>query len=224
MGGVAVARASDLVLAKAKRLAAFLLECAEADVEHAGEAFRVVGTDRSVTWAQLAAAEIPGEAPGLDEDLLYKRNTECNVPNGCHVAEVEVDPDTGEVSVARYAAVDDVGVPLNPLLVHGQCHGGIVSGIGQAVLEHARYDAESGQFLSATFQDYAMPRAADIPDLAVGLNVVPCPNNDLGVKGAGEGGACGAPPAVVSAVCDAIGVAHLDMPLTAEKVWRALRR
>jgi carbon-monoxide dehydrogenase large subunit len=224
MGGVAVARASDLVLAKAKRLAAFLLECAEADVEHAGEAFRVVGTDRSVTWAQLAAAKIPGETPGLDEELLYKRNTECNFPNGCHVAEVEVDPDTGEVSVARYAAVDDVGVPLNPLLVHGQCHGGIVSGIGQAVLEHARYDAESGQFLSATFQDYAMPRAADIPDLAVDLNVVPCPNNDLGVKGAGEGGACGAPPAVVSAVCDAIGVAHLDMPLTAEKVWRALRR
>jgi carbon-monoxide dehydrogenase large subunit len=222
MGGVAVARASDLVLAKAKRLAAYLLECAEADVEHAGEAFRVVGTDRSVTWAQLAAAEMPGETPGLDEELLYKRNTECNFPNGCHVAEVEVDPDTGEVIVARYAAVDDVGVPLNPLLVHGQCHGGIVSGIGQAVLEHARYDAESGQFLSATFQDYALPRAADIPDLAVDLNVVPCPNNDLGVKGAGEGGACGAPPAVVSAVCDAIGVAHLDMPLTAEKVWRAL--
>ncbi|MCU0887341.1 MAG: xanthine dehydrogenase family protein molybdopterin-binding subunit [Rubritepida sp.] len=222
MGGVAVARASELVLAKAKRLAAFLLECAEADVEHAGELFRIAGTDRTISWGQLAAAEIPGETPGLDEDLLYKRNTECNFPNGCHVAEVEVDPDTGEVTVARYAAVDDVGVPLNPMLVHGQCHGGIVSGIGQAIYEHARYDGESGQLLTATFQDYCLPRASDIPELAVDLNIVPCPNNDLGVKGAGEGGACGAPPAVVSAVCDAIGAAHIDMPLTAEKIWRHL--
>jgi carbon-monoxide dehydrogenase large subunit len=222
MGGVAVARASELVLAKAKRLAAHLLECAEADIEHAGEVFRIAGTDRTVSWAALAAAEIPGETPGLDEELLYKRNTECNFPNGCHVAEVEVDPETGEVAVVRYAAVDDVGVPLNPLLVHGQCHGGIVSGIGQAIYEHARYDAESGQLLTASFQDYCLPRAADIPELAVDLNVVPCPSNDLGVKGAGEGGACGAPPAVVGAVCDALGIAHLDMPLTPEKVWRAL--
>jgi aerobic carbon-monoxide dehydrogenase large subunit len=223
MGGVAVARASELVLAKARRLAAHLLEVAEGDIEHEGEIFRIAGTDRTITWAQLATAEgIPDEAPGLDEELLYKRNTECNFPNGCHVAEVEIDPDTGTVSVVRYAAVDDVGVPLNPLLVHGQCHGGIVSGIGQALYEHARYDDESGQFLTATFQDYCLPRAADLPDLAVGLNVVPCPSNDLGVKGAGEGGSCGAPPAVVSAVCDALGVAHIDMPVTPEKVWRAL--
>jgi carbon-monoxide dehydrogenase large subunit len=119
--------------------------------------------------------------------------------------------------------VDDVGVVLNPLLVHGQCHGGIVSGIGQAVYEHAVYDGDGGQFLTASFQDYCLPRAGDLPELEVGLNVVPCPSNDLGVKGAGEGGSCGAPPAVVSAVCDALGVAHLDMPLTPEKVWRALR-
>jgi carbon-monoxide dehydrogenase large subunit len=223
MGGVAVSRASELVLAKAKRLAAHLLEAAEGDIEHEGEIFRIAGTDRTMSWAQLAAAEgIPDETPGLDEELLYKRNTECNFPNGCHVAEVEVDPDTGMVSVVRYAAVDDVGVPLNPMLVHGQCHGGIVSGIGQALYEHARYDDESGQFLTATFQDYCMPRAADLPHLEVGLNVVPCPSNDLGVKGAGEGGSCGAPPAVVSAVCDALGVAHIDMPVTPEKVWRAL--
>jgi carbon-monoxide dehydrogenase large subunit len=219
---VAVSRASELVLSKAKRLAAFLLEAAEADIEHEGELFRIAGTDRSITWAQLAEAEIPGEPPGLDEELLYKRNTECNFPNGCHVAEVEVDPDTGEVAVVRYAAVDDVGVPLNPMLVHGQCHGGIVSGIGQALYEHAVYDADSGQLVTATFQDYCLPRAGDIPDLAVDLNVVPCPSNDLGVKGAGEGGSCGAPPAVVSAVCDALGVAHIDMPVTPEKVWRAL--
>ena len=223
MGGVAVSRASEMVLAKARRLAAFLLEAAEGDIEHEGEVFRIAGTDRTISWAQLAQAEgIPDETPGLDEELLYKRNTECNFPNGCHVAEVEIDPDTGMVSVVRYAAVDDVGVPLNPMLVHGQCHGGIVSGIGQALYEHARYDDESGQFLTATFQDYCMPRAADLPELTVGLNVVPCPSNDLGVKGAGEGGSCGAPPAVVSAVCDALGVAHIDMPVTPEKVWRAL--
>ncbi|WPB83305.1 xanthine dehydrogenase family protein molybdopterin-binding subunit [Sediminicoccus rosea] len=223
MGGVAVSRASEMVLAKARRLAAHLLEAAEADIEHEGEVFRIAGTDRTISWAQLASAEgIPNETPGLDEELLYKRNTECNFPNGCHVAEVEVDPDTGMVSVVRYAAVDDVGVPLNPMLVHGQCHGGIVSGIGQALYEHARYDDESGQFLTATFQDYCMPRAADLPHLEVGLNVVPCPSNDLGVKGAGEGGSCGAPPAVVSAVCDALGIAHIDMPVTPEKVWRAL--
>lgn len=222
MGGVAVARASELVLAKAKRLAALILEAAEADIEHEGEVFRIAGTDRTIAWADIAQAEIPGETPGLDEELLYKRNTECNFPNGCHVAEVEVDTDTGEVAVVRYAAVDDVGVPLNPLLVHGQCHGGIVSGIGQALYEHARYDSESGQFLTATFQDYCLPRAADLPDLEVDLNVVPCPSNDLGVKGAGEGGSCGAPPAVVSAVCDALGVAHIDMPVTPEKVWAVL--
>jgi aerobic carbon-monoxide dehydrogenase large subunit len=223
MGGVAVSRASELVLAKAKRLAAHLLEAAEGDIEHEGEIFRIAGTDRTMSWAQIAAAEgIPDETPGLDEELLYKRNTECNFPNGCHVAEVEIDPDTGMVAVVRYAAVDDVGVPLNPMLVHGQCHGGIVSGIGQALYEHARYDDESGQFLTATFQDYCMPRAADLPHLEVGLNVVPCPSNDLGVKGAGEGGSCGAPPAVVSAVCDALGIAHIDMPVTPEKVWRAL--
>ncbi len=223
MGGVAVSRASELVLAKAKRLAAHLLEAAEGDIEHEGEIFRIAGTDRTMSWAQLASAEgIPDETPGLDEELLYKRNTECNFPNGCHVAEVEIDPDTGLVAVVRYAAVDDVGVPLNPMLVHGQCHGGIVSGIGQALYEHARYDDESGQFLTATFQDYCMPRAADLPHLEVGLNVVPCPSNDLGVKGAGEGGSCGAPPAVVSAVCDALGIAHIDMPVTPEKVWRAL--
>ena len=223
MGGVAVSRTSEIVLAKARRLAAHLLEAAEGDIEHEGEIFRIAGTDRTITWADLAQANgIAGETPGLDEELIYKRNTECNFPNGCHVAEVEIDPDTGMVAVVRYAAVDDVGVPLNPLLVHGQCHGGIVSGIGQALYEHAQYDKESGQFLTATFQDYCMPRAADLPDLVVDLNVVPCPSNDLGVKGAGEGGSCGAPPAVVSAVCDALGIAHIDMPITPEKVWRAL--
>ena len=229
MGGVAIARAGDLVLAKARRIAAHLLEAAAEDVQFQTGAFRVAGTDVAVSWDRvIAAAHDParlpdGEAPGLDERLLYKRDTECNFPNGCHVAEVEIDPDTGTVDLVNYAAVDDVGVPINPMLVHGQCHGGIMAGIGQALLEHARYDAESGQFLTATFMDYCLPRAADAPDFTLDLHVVPCPSNDLGVKGAGEGGACGAPPAVVSAVCDALGVPHIDMPATPERVWRALQ-
>jgi carbon-monoxide dehydrogenase large subunit len=229
MGGVAVARTAALVMHKARRIAAHVLEAGVEDVRFEDGAFRVAGTDLAVTWDQVIAAAHdparlpPGETPGLDEKLLYRRDTECNFPNGCHVAEVEVDPETGQVALVNYTAVDDVGVPINPMLVHGQCHGGIMAGIGQAMLEHARYDPESGQFLTATFQDYALPRAADAPAFRLDLNVVPCPSNDLGVKGAGEGGACGAPPAIVSAVCDALGVAHVDMPLTPEKVWRALQ-
>ncbi|WP_149538785.1 xanthine dehydrogenase family protein molybdopterin-binding subunit [Siccirubricoccus phaeus] len=226
MGGVAVARASELVIAKGRRLAAHLLEAAAEDVEFADGVFRVAGTDLTATWPQVVAAAQtppPGETPGLDEKLLYTRSTECNFPNGCHVAEVEIDPETGQVQIVRYAAVDDVGNVINPMLVHGQSHGGIMAGIGQALLEHAVYDKESGQFLTATFQDYCMPRASDAPDFDLGFHVVPCPNNDLGVKGAGEGGACGAPPAIVSAICDALGIAHIDMPVTPEKVWRALQ-
>lgn len=228
MGGVAITRAAGLVVEKGKRIAAHLLEAGVADVEFAEGRFRVAGTDLSVTWDRVIAAAHdparlpPGETPGLDEQLVYRRDTECNFPNGCHVAEVEIDPETGHVALVNYAAVDDVGVVINPMLVHGQCHGGIMSGIGQAMLEHACYDSESGQFLTATFQDYCMPRASDAPSFNLGLNVVPCPSNDLGVKGAGEGGACGAPPAIVSAACNALGVAHIDMPLTPEKVWRAL--
>ena len=226
MGGVAIARASELVIAKGRRLAAHLLEAAVDDVEFEAGVFRVAGTDLRVGWDrvyELAQAPPEGEAPGLDEALLYTRSTECNFPNGCHVAEVEIDPETGQVALVRYAAVDDVGNVINPMLVHGQSHGGIMSGIGQALLEHAVYDPESGQFLSASFQDYCMPRAADAPEFALGFHVVPCPNNDLGVKGAGEGGSCGAPPAIVSAACDALGVPHIDMPVTPEKVWRVLQ-
>ena len=225
MGGVAVARASDLVIAKGRRLAAHLLEAGVEDVEFQNGVFRIAGTDLKATWQQvIEVAQNPpeGETPGLDEQLLYTRNTECNFPNGCHVAEVEIDEETGQVEIVRYSAVDDVGNVINPMLVHGQAHGGIMCGIGQALLEHAVYDRESGQLLTASFQDYCMPRASDAPCFDLGFNVVPCPNNDLGVKGAGEGGACGAPPAVVSAICDALGVAHIDMPVTPEKVWRVL--
>ncbi|HEY8611089.1 MAG TPA: xanthine dehydrogenase family protein molybdopterin-binding subunit [Roseomonas sp.] len=228
MGGVAVLRSSNAVLEKARRIAAHLLEAAPDDVELEDGRFRIAGTDLGLDWSRVVAAahdpaQLPhGETPGLDEALTYTRDTECNFPNGCHVAEVEVDPDTGRVELVRYAAVDDVGNVINPLLVHGQMHGGIMTGIGQALMEEARYDPESGQFLTSTFQDYCMPRAGDACDFDLALNVVPTPTNDLGVKGAGEGGACGAPPAIVSAVCDALGIAHLDMPLTPEKVWRAI--
>jgi carbon-monoxide dehydrogenase large subunit len=229
MGGVATSRAATLVIEKAKRIAAHLLEAGVADIEFLNGRFSVAGTDIATGWQEVIAAAHdparlpPGETPGLDEQLTYTRDTECNFPNGCHVAEVEIEPATGEVTLTNYAAVDDVGVPINPMLVHGQCHGGIMAGIGQAMLEHARYDPESGQFLTATFQDYCMPRAGDAPSFTLDLNVVPCPSNDLGVKGAGEGGACGAPPAIISAVCDALGVAHVDMPITPESIWRILQ-
>jgi carbon-monoxide dehydrogenase large subunit len=229
MGGVATSRAATLIVEKAKRIAAHLLEAGVADIEFLNGRFSVAGTDIATSWQEVIAAAHdparlpPDETPGLDEQLTYTRDTECNFPNGCHVAEVEIDPTTGEVTIANYAAVDDVGVPINPMLVHGQCHGGIMAGIGQAMLEHARYDPESGQFLTATFQDYCMPRAGDAPSFTLDLNVVPCPSNDLGVKGAGEGGACGAPPAIVSAVCDALGVAHVDMPITPESIWRIMQ-
>jgi carbon-monoxide dehydrogenase large subunit len=228
MGGVATARACDQIIEKAKRVAAHVLEAAAADLSFRAGAFEVVGTDLRVTLREIAAlaqdpARLPeGETPGLDETCLYKRATECNFPNGAHVAEVEIDADTGHLDVVKYTAVDDCGVLINPMLVRGQVHGGVGQGLGQAVLENTAYDAESGQFLAGSFMDYAMPRAEDFPAIEVDFNPVVNPSNELGVKGIGEGGACGAPPAIVSAVADALGVGHVDMPLTAESVWRAL--
>jgi len=233
MGGVASARASDQVIAKAKRLAAHALETAEADIVLRNGGFEVAGTDLRITWQQLAAlahdpAKLPeGEKPGLDETCLYKRPTECNFPNGAHIAEVEIDPDTGHVAVAKYTCVDDCGVIINPLLIAGQIHGGVAQGLGQAMLERTAYDPDSGQLLAGSFMDYAMPRAADMPRLDIDFNPVRNPSNDLGVKGAGEGGSCGAPPAIISAVVDALqdpAIAHVDMPLTPESVWRVVQR
>ncbi|HJU19067.1 MAG TPA: xanthine dehydrogenase family protein molybdopterin-binding subunit [Stellaceae bacterium] len=230
MGGVASARACDQVVAKARRLAAHAFEAAAEDVVFADGAFEVPGTDLRLTLREVAAfaqdpARLPeGESPGLDETCLYRRPTECNFPNGAHVAEIEIDPETGQIEIVRYTAVDDCGIVINPLIVKGQIMGGVTQGIGQAVLEHTVYDPESGQFLSGSFTDYALPRAGDLPSFAVDFNPVPNPSNELGVKGIGEGGACGAPPAVVSAVADALGLPHVDMPLLPETVWRAVRR
>nr|WP_123691482.1 xanthine dehydrogenase family protein molybdopterin-binding subunit [Stella humosa] len=229
MGGVATARAAQQVVDKARRIAAHALEAAEADISFRAGGFEVAGTDLRIAIADVARlardpARLPdGMEPGLDETCRYQRPTECNFPNGAHVAEVEIDPDTGVVRIARYVCVDDCGEIINPLLIRGQVHGAVAQGLGQALLERTAYDPDSGQLVSGSFMDYAMPRASDMPDLDVGFHVVRNPSNDLGVKGAGEGGSCGAPPAIVSAVCDALGITHIDMPLTPEVVWRAIR-
>jgi aerobic carbon-monoxide dehydrogenase large subunit len=230
MGGVSSARACDQVVEKARRLAAHALEAAAADITYRNGVFEVAGTDLRMTLRAVAQfaqdpANLPeGETPGLDETCLYKRPTECNFPNGAHVAEVEIDSDSGHLEVVRYTAVDDCGVLINPMLVAGQVHGGVGQGLGQAVLENTAYDPETGQFLAGSFMDYAMPRAEDFPAIEVSFNPVRNPSNELGVKGIGEGGACGAPPAIVSAAADALGVTHIDMPLTPESVWRVLGR
>ncbi len=231
MGGVAIVRACDRIIEKGKAIAGQLLQSNAADVAFEAGRFRAAGG--SVTIAEVARAsrrpdKLPdGLAPGLDETYYYERGPrEYNYPNGCHVAEVEVDPETGSVEVVRYAAVDDNGNIINPMIVHGQVHGAIAQGLGQALLEHTVYDDDSGQLLSGSYMDYGIPRADDVPPLEVSNHVVPSTTNDLGVKGAGEGGCCGAPPAIVNAVVDAlkdIGIRHIDMPLTPERVWRAIR-
>ncbi|MET4701595.1 carbon-monoxide dehydrogenase large subunit [Constrictibacter sp. MBR-5] len=228
MGGVATVRAANQVIEKAKRIAAHAIEAAEADIEFEAGAFAVAGTDLSISLrevAKLAAdpSKLPeGMTPGLDETCLYERSTECNFPNGAHICEVEIDPETGKLHVDRYTCVDDCGTIINPMLIAGQVHGGVAQGLGQALLEHTAYEPGTAQFLAASFMDYGMPRADDFPDMDVAFNPVPDPANDLGVKGAGEGGSCGAPPAIVSAIADALGIEHIDMPVGPEKVWRVL--
>ncbi len=230
MAGSAMLGAAKALIEKGTLIASHVLEAAADDIAFAAGEFRVRGTDRTVTLAEAAAAARAGKVPEafqgeLAGDLEY-RTEGLTFPNGCHVCEIEVDPETGAARVARYAAVDDVGRVINPLLVHGQAHGGIAQGIGQALMEHVAYDRESGQLLSGSLMDYALPRATDLPMLIVDTHEVLCRTNPIGVKGAGEGGATGAPPAVVNALLDALaeaGVTHIDMPATPETVWRALR-
>ena len=213
LGGVAAVNAAEEVIEKGKREAARRLEAAASDIEYRDGEFRIGGTDRKLGLFDL----------GLLESTQTHAPPDYTYPNGCHICEVEVDPQTGRTAIERYTVVDDFGRAMNPRLLEGQVQGGTVQGIGQALLEHAVYDAQSGQLLSGSFMDYAMPRAGDLPALDCGFHHVPCKTNPLGVKGAGEAGAVGAPAAVVNAVCSALGVRHLDMPLTAEKVWRSLK-
>ena len=228
VGGSAIVQAIDKIVAKGRKIAAHLLEAGEGDVEFRDGKFTVKGTDRAKTFGEVAlTAYIPhnypaGLEPGLEEGAVYDPKN-FTFPAGCHVCEVEVDPDTGTVQVVGFTAVDDVGIVINPMIVEGQVHGGVAQGIGQALLEEALYDDKSGQLLSGSFLGYNMPRAADLPSFRVGNHATACTHNPLGVKGVGEVGAIGSPPAIINAVCDAVGVRHLDMPATPERVWRALR-
>jgi carbon-monoxide dehydrogenase large subunit len=226
-GGTALRMAADRIITRGKRIAAHMLEAAEADIEFERGQFRVAGTDRGVGIEGVArAAYAPGGLPQGEEKglsaLAMVSAADATFPNGCHVCEAEVDEETGEARITRYLVVDDVGTVVNPLLLKGQIHGGVAQGLGQALMERIAFD-ETGQLLSASFMDYAMPRAVDVPPIEVLGNHHPTPNNPLGAKGAGEAGTVGALPAVISAIADAIGVPHLDMPATPERVWRAMR-
>jgi carbon-monoxide dehydrogenase large subunit len=228
VGGTAIVQALDKIIAKGKKIAAHLLEASEGDVEFKNGKFTVKGTDRAKAFGEVVlAAYIPHKyppnlEPGLEEGAVYDPKN-FTFPAGCHICEVEIDPETGTTQVVAFTAVDDVGTVINPMIVEGQVHGGVAQGIGQALLEGCVYDQKTGQLLSGSFLSYTMPRASDLPSFTVGTETTACTHNPLGVKGVGEVGAIGSPPAVINAVCDAIGVRHLDMPATPERVWRAIR-
>jgi carbon-monoxide dehydrogenase large subunit len=233
MGGSALVKAVDTMLAKGRAVAAGLLQAPAEQVEFAAGRFVVRGDQaRGVDLLSVAAAaRDPATSPAADasglDTYVWNLLDLITFPNGCHIAEVEIDRDTGEVVLSRYTAVDDFGTLLNPMLTLGQVQGGVVQGIGQALLEHTVYDPESGQLLSGSLMDYTLPRASDIPDLDIRFSGVPTSANPLGLKGAGQAGAIAAPQAVVCAVLDALaplGVSHIDMPVTAERVWRAMRQ
>jgi carbon-monoxide dehydrogenase large subunit len=225
-----MAKAAEQVVARGARIAAWRLESAAADLEFARGRFTVRGTDRSVGLFEVAAA---AERPDAPEGLRGPLEGECDetvstpsFPYGCAVCEVDVDPETGAVEVVRYTSVDDVGRAINPLLVDGQTHGGIAQGLGEALWELCRYDAGTGQLESASFMDYAMPRADMLPSFTTEISEVPSTSNPLGLRGGGEGGTTPALGAVANAVVDALadlGVEHLELPLTPERVWRAIR-
>jgi carbon-monoxide dehydrogenase large subunit len=231
LGGSALKLAADAVIEKAKPMAAQMLEAAAGDLAFKDGRFQITGTDRSVALVDVAKAFYrPVGLPkqfgiGLEGSGTWAADPQ-NFPNGCHICEVEVDPETGAVTIDRYAVVDDVGVVINPLICEGQIQGGLAQGIGQALLEVVTYDAESGQLVSGSFSDYAMPRADDLPGFDLDFIEVPCKTNPIGVKGVGEAGSVGAPPTVMNAILDALrplGVEHLDMPATPRRVWEAIR-
>ena len=225
VGGVAIAKACEKLIAKGKKIAAHALEAAEGDIEFTDGNFAVMGTDKSMNIAEVAFnAYVPhsypeGLEPGFDENAFFDP-LNFSFPAGTHVCEVEIDPETGEVEIVKYSAVDDFGKLINPMIVEGQVHGGIVHGVGQALLEGCQYDID-GQLITASYMDYAMPRADNVPSFDVDYAPTNPPDNPLGVKGCGEAGAIGAPPAVINAITNALGIKHIDMPATPENVWRA---
>ncbi|MBK8324542.1 MAG: xanthine dehydrogenase family protein molybdopterin-binding subunit [Betaproteobacteria bacterium] len=229
VGGTAIVKALDKIEAKGRKIAAHLMEVSDTDVEFKDGRFTVKGTDKHVPFAQVAlTAYVPHNypldklEPGLDETAFYDP-TNFTYPAGTHICEVEVDPETGTTKIVSFTACDDFGNIVNPMIVEGQVHGGLAQGIGQALLEGCVYDRESGQLLTGTYMDYAMPRADDLPNFKVDTRVTACTHNPLGVKGCGEAGAIGAPAAVINALCDALGVKDIEMPATPERVWRAAR-
>jgi carbon-monoxide dehydrogenase large subunit len=233
VGGTAIMKALDKIEAKAKKIAAHLMEASDADIEFSGGEFKVKGTDKKIPFAQIAlTAYVPHNypldklEPGLNETAFYDP-TNFTYPSGTHICEVEIDPATGVVRVDRFTAVDDFGVIINPMIVEGQVHGGLAQGLGQALMEQAVYDAESGQLLTGSYMDYTMPRAADFPPFQLGHVCTPCTHNPIGSKGCGEAGAIGSPPAVINAVLDALkelGVRDFDMPATPARVWAAIEQ
>ena len=230
VGGTAIYNAVQKVIAKGKKIAAHLLEASEADIEFADGNFTVAGTDRSKSIGEVAlTAYVPhnypeGLEPGLEETAFYDP-LNFTFPAGTHVAEVEVDPETGEVELVAVTGADDVGRIINPMIVNGQLHGGLAHGIGQALLEHCEYDDE-GQLVTGSYMNYTMPRAGDLPNFNINHNTTHCTHNPLGVKGVGEVGSIGVPPAVINAVVDALsplGVTHIEMPATSQRVWQAIQ-
>ncbi|MFZ8940530.1 MAG: xanthine dehydrogenase family protein molybdopterin-binding subunit [Gemmobacter sp.] len=227
VGISAIVKALDKVEAKVRKIAAHVLEAAEADLVIEGGAVKVAGTDRQMAWHEVGLAaytahNLPaGMEPGLKEGAFYDP-VNFTFPAGAYIAEVEVDPATGVTEVVRFTAADDFGTIINPMIVEGQVHGGVAQGIGQALLEEVVY-AEDGQLLTGSYMDYAMPRADDVPFYTIEHNTTVCPNNPLGLKGCGEAGAIGAPPAVINAITDAIGTNDLAMPATPQRVWRAIQ-
>ena len=232
VGGAAIMKALDKIETKAKKIAAHLMESSDADVEFANGEFTVKGTDKKVTFGQVAlTAYVPHNypldklEPGLNETAFYDP-TNFTFPAGTYICEVEVDPATGVTRVDKFTAVDDFGTIINPMIVEGQVHGGLVQGIGQALMENCVYDRETGQLLTGSFMDYTMPRADDFPEFKIGNVCTPCTHNPLGTKGCGEAGAIGSPPAVINALLDALhglGVKEFDMPATPHRVWEAIQ-
>ncbi len=229
VAGSALYRACQKIIDKGKKIAAHLMEASEGDIEFEDGTFRVAGTDKSKNIAEIAfAAYVPHDfphdrlEPGLNEQAYFDP-TNFNFPYGAYVCEVEIDPQTGATEIVSFTAIDDVGTIINPMIVHGQIEGGVVQGIGQAMTEQAVY-SDSGQLLTGSFMDYTMPRADDVPSIVSDFTVTPCPENPLGVKGCGEIGAIGAPPAFINAVTDAIGVNDITMPATPQKIWMALQK
>jgi aerobic carbon-monoxide dehydrogenase large subunit len=228
VGMSAIVKALDKVEVKAKKVASHLLEVAESDIVFKDGKFTVAGTDKSIDWggvvfnAYIAHKFNPQELePGLKEGAFYDP-TNFTFPAGCHICEVEVDPETGQTDIVAWTAVDDFGVVVNPMIVEGQVHGGVAQGVGQALLESAIYD-QGGQLVTGSFMDYTMPRADVFPQMKVDVTVTKCPSNPLGIKGCGEAGAIAAPPAVINAITDAIGTEHLAMPATPARVWAAIQ-